>query len=82
MPTTAFDLQEIILGQSLEAHFQPIVSLRKRTISGYEGLSKTTFITEPYLSLVTGNICITFARLFQNLETKQHFIICTDINTE
>ncbi len=45
-------------------------------------MSKTTFITEPYLSLATGNMCITFARLFRNLETKKLFIICTDINTE
>jgi hypothetical protein len=46
------------------------------------GIGKTTFITEPYLSLATGNICITFARLFRNLERNKLFILCTDINTE
>jgi hypothetical protein len=46
------------------------------------GLRKTSFITEPYLSLATGNICITFARLFRNLERKKLFVLCTDINTE
>ncbi len=46
------------------------------------GLRKTSFITEPYLSLATGNICITFARLFRNIERNKLFILCTDINTE
>jgi EAL domain-containing protein (putative c-di-GMP-specific phosphodiesterase class I) len=46
------------------------------------GMRKTAFITEPYLSLATGNICITFARLFRNLERRKLFILCTDINTE
>ena len=46
------------------------------------GLSKTTYITEPYLSLATGNICVTFSRLFRNPETDKRFILCTDINTE
>src|SRR5271155_4760521 len=38
MKTNAFDLRKILSGESLEAHFQPLVSLRKKTISGYEGL--------------------------------------------
>ena len=46
------------------------------------GPRKTSFITEPYLSLATGNICITYARLFGNPEGKKSFILCTDINTE
>jgi EAL domain-containing protein (putative c-di-GMP-specific phosphodiesterase class I) len=46
------------------------------------GLRKTTFITEPYLSLATGNICITFARLFRNIKKDGIYILCADINTE
>jgi hypothetical protein len=46
------------------------------------GLRKTTFITEPYLSLATGNICITFARLFRNVKNGAVYVLCADINTE
>jgi len=35
-----------------------------------------------YLSPAAGYRCITFARLFRNLETKKLFILCADINTE
>jgi EAL domain-containing protein (putative c-di-GMP-specific phosphodiesterase class I) len=84
---------ETVLGKALESRrnrhmFRPALKGEDHSMKDYfymlidGGLSKTTFITEPYLSLVTGNICITFARLFRNLATKQYFIICTDINTE
>jgi len=46
------------------------------------GLGKTTFITEPYLSLATGNMSVTFARLFRNSPSGQVFILCADVNTE
>ena len=46
------------------------------------GLGKTTFITAPYLSVSTGNMCVTFARLFRNAESRQVFILCADVNTE
>lgn len=36
----AFDLQQILAGESLEAHFQPIVSMRKKEVVGYEGLTR------------------------------------------
>ena len=45
------------------------------------GLKKVTFISEPYLSLATGNACVTFARLFKDLDEKLH-ILCVDINTQ
>ena len=45
------------------------------------GLRKATFISEPYLSLATGNPCVTFARLFKDLDEKLH-ILCIDINTQ
>lgn len=45
------------------------------------GLKKSTFISEPYLSLATGNSCITFARIFKDAEERIR-ILCVDINTE
>ncbi len=45
------------------------------------GLRKSTFISEPYLSLATGNACVTFARLFKDLDGKIN-ILCVDINTQ
>jgi len=88
-----FQVTETVLGKALESRrnrhmFRPALKGEDHTMKDYfymlvDGeLSKTVFITEPYLSLVTGNICITFARLFLNFETKKHFVLCTDINTE
>lgn len=44
-------------------------------------LGKIQYITEPYLSQVTGNICVTFAALFKDAAQKRH-ILCADINTQ
>ncbi len=35
-----FDLREILDLESLEAHYQPIVSVRKKEVVGYEGLTR------------------------------------------
>ena len=45
------------------------------------GLKKTTFISEPYLSMVTGRTTMTFARIFKNSE-EGLFILCVDIDTQ
>ena len=37
-PPDSFDLKEILEGELLSAHFQPLVSVRKKFIVGYEGL--------------------------------------------
>jgi len=43
------------------------------------GLDRLTFVTEPYLSMASGTLCVTYARIFRN--TKNHrFMLCTDIN--
>ena len=42
-------------------------------------LSKTSFLTEPYLSMTTGNTCITLSSLFRNANL-QRYILCMDIN--
>jgi EAL domain-containing protein (putative c-di-GMP-specific phosphodiesterase class I) len=46
------------------------------------GLRKTTYVTEPYLSLSTGNMCVTFARLFHNGTGGPAYVLCADVNTE
>lgn len=45
------------------------------------GLRKTTYVSEPYISLATGSLCVTFARLFKDKNEKVH-ILCMDINTQ
>src|SRR5581483_2074621 len=40
MPTPSFDLSEVLSKELVEAHFQPIVSIRKKMVIGYEGLSR------------------------------------------
>ena len=38
------------------------------------------YVTEPYVSLATGNLCVTFAEVFKNAE-NQKFILCMDFCT-
>lgn len=35
------------------------------------------YITEPYVSLATGNLCITFSKIFKNINNKR-YILCID----
>src|SRR5581483_2191881 len=41
--TPPFDLREILLNEGVLAYFQPIVSIDRRTIAGFEGLSRGLF---------------------------------------
>lgn len=54
---------------SMKKYYYPLVSAR---------LDK--YITEPYVSLATGNLCITISKIFKNIENKK-FILCIDFNT-
>jgi len=45
------------------------------------GVRKTTFVSEPYLSLATGSLCVTFSRIFQDADQRTNFV-CLDIDTE
>ena len=38
------------------------------------------YMTDPYVSLATGNLCVTFSEAFQNTE-QQTFILCMDLHT-
>ncbi len=45
------------------------------------GLSKTSYLTEPYLSMASGNSCVTLSSLFTNINGKK-YVLCLDINTD
>jgi diguanylate cyclase (GGDEF)-like protein len=54
---------------SMEKYYYPLISAR---------LNK--YITEPYVSLATGNLCITISKIFRNIDNKK-YILCMDFNT-
>jgi EAL domain-containing protein (putative c-di-GMP-specific phosphodiesterase class I) len=45
------------------------------------GLEKTTFVTEPYLSMASGNMCVTISALFNDALQKKH-LLCVDIKVQ
>ncbi len=45
------------------------------------GTNKTHFLTEPYLSMTSGNNCVTLSSLFR-AQDGTAYILCLDINTE
>lgn len=45
------------------------------------GLNKTSYVTEPYLSMASGTSCVTLSSVFKNAGGKR-YILCLDINTE
>lgn len=51
---------------SMEKYYYPLISARLKK-----------YITEPYISLATGNLCITCSRIFTNADDKK-FILCMD----
>jgi diguanylate cyclase (GGDEF)-like protein len=54
--------------RSMERYFYPLKIARLRK-----------HVTEPYISLATGNLCITISRCFTNAENKK-YILCMDFN--
>ncbi|NTV90203.1 MAG: EAL domain-containing protein [Clostridiales bacterium] len=55
---------------SMEKYYYPLVSARLKK-----------YITEPYISLATGNLCITYSRIFTNIEKKK-CILCADFSLD
>jgi len=39
------------------------------------------YMTEPYISVATGNLCVTMSCIFKNIENKK-FILCLDLNPD
>ena len=46
-----------------------------------EGLEKTDFTTEPYLSMASGNMCVTISALFDDALQKR-YLLCIDIKVQ
>lgn len=67
--------------------FQPFPKGSDHTMKDYyyslveEGASKSSYVTEPYLSMASGNSCATISSIFTN-EDKNRYILCLDVNTE
>jgi hypothetical protein len=45
------------------------------------GLSKTSYVTEPYLSMASGTSCVTLSSLFKNANGKR-YILCLEVNVD
>ena len=54
---------------TMERYYYPLISARLKK-----------YVTEPYLSLATGNICITVSKVFSGADGKK-YILCIDFNT-
>lgn len=39
------------------------------------------YLTEPYISLATGNVCVTLSNVFKNIDGRK-FILCVDLNPD
>lgn len=46
-----------------------------------KNMKLSKYITEPYISLATGNLCITMSCVFKNAENNK-FILCADLNPD
>lgn len=65
--------------------FQPAKKGEDHSLKKYyyflKNMKVTRYITEPYISLASGNLCITMSNVFKNVEGKK-FILCVDINPD
>lgn len=53
---------------SMEKYYYPLISTRLKR-----------YITEPYISLATGNLCVTYSKIFTNVD-REKYILCIDFN--
>ncbi len=66
------------------AMFRPLPRGADHTMRDYyyflidEAFSKSTYVTKPYISLATGNNCVTIGSLFLD-QNKKKYILCLDI---
>jgi EAL domain-containing protein (putative c-di-GMP-specific phosphodiesterase class I) len=67
--------------------FKPTAKGADHTLKDYyyflmeSGLHKTSYLTEPYLSMASGNSCVTLSSIFKNVD-RNKYILCLDINTD
>ncbi|KPU42564.1 putative EAL-domain containing protein YkuI [Oxobacter pfennigii] len=70
-------------GEDTNMFFQPAEIGTDHSMKKYyyylhdAGLGK--YLTEPYISLATGSLCVTFSKPFKNIENKK-YILCMDFN--
>ena len=87
-----FQVTETVFGdphlfQKNRVIFNPVMKGTDHTLRDYfymlteGGLRKNSYITDPYISMASGNLCVTFSRLFKDAE-KKDYVLCVDINTE
>lgn len=63
-----FHSAKIGTDHSMEKYCYPLINTRLKK-----------YMTEPYISLATGNLCITISKAFKN-RTNQKYILCMDFN--
>jgi EAL domain-containing protein (putative c-di-GMP-specific phosphodiesterase class I) len=65
--------------------FQPAKKGEDHSLKKYyyflRNMKLSKYITEPYISLATGNLCVTMSCVFKNIENKK-FILCVDLNPD
>ncbi len=87
-----FQLTETVFGDRQLFHknrmiFSPVTKGSDHTLRDYfymlteGGLKKITYITDSYISMASGSLCVTFSRIFKSTENKS-YVLCVDINTE
>lgn len=63
--------------------FQPAKKGEDHSLKKYyyflRNMKLSKYVTEPYISLATGNLCITMSCVFKSIDNKK-FILCIDIN--
>ncbi|WP_234124507.1 EAL domain-containing protein [Clostridium hydrogenum] len=65
--------------------FQPAKNGTDHSLKKYyyylKNMSLERYVTEPYISLATGNLCVTISAVFKNLDKKE-YILCIDFNPD
>lgn len=65
--------------------FQPAKNGTDHSLKKYyyylKSMSLEKYVTEPYISLATGNLCITISAIFKNADNSE-YILCIDFNPD
>lgn len=65
--------------------FQPAKNGTDHSLKKYyyylKSMSLEKYVTEPYISLATGNLCITISATFKNMDNSE-YILCIDFNPD
>jgi EAL domain-containing protein (putative c-di-GMP-specific phosphodiesterase class I) len=65
--------------------FQPAKKGDDHSLKKYyyflKNMKLSKYLTEPYISLATGNVCVTLSSVFKSVEGKK-FILCVDLNPD